>query len=1180
MVWKILGIEQTKDEEAIKTAYRNKLRYVNPEDDEEGFKELRRAYEEALEYANQAEGLHNVENEEMTGYSGKKNEVDLWIDQIDMLYQDVKTRCNPDKWEGLLNDPICDDLDTELEAGEKLLVYFMSHAFMPQEIWKLVDERFHYIENFNHLKERFPENYLEYVKWQIENPQFIDYGLFDGKTDDHVDDFINKLYEIKNVLEEHNLKKVRQMLNELERFELTHPYTQVEEARYLLLQAEQLGKENDEESSEINDGQTVVLSAESKARQQKWRQEALDIMEELDFEYSENPYIERIYAESLLANQEIDKAKAVYDAILEKTPDNYMAMLGQANCTFLAGNPEDAKERVEDVLENRVQDMECLALLDEINRVLVKNYEKSLETSLDRDICFKLGWCYYQKKEFEKGIALLDRLGSGEDYDYINLRCRLYLASDDYEHAYPLARKWLELIEKSEDDGSREMTKRKNRLSLAHFSVGVCIWETVYKKADGEEKNAQFLEASLYIKRAISEENNILVKLSYMEQLAKFYLDAKEYEECIEICNEIIVEDKTFFPAYVHRQEANYELKNGKEVIDDYFVCQEIYPAYAPPYVLAAEVFFAFDQYDDVENIIKTAGEAGLESDSLELYRIKCIHYKEFSKENVKIALLAAEKLRNRVTNLKEEQETDLKDLAELEREYAVLYWDLDETEKTFSIIEDFLQEHPDNLTMMHLKADVLNRENNLEEALRICRKLADMEPDNLYTILKLGNCWERLGKLNRAVDCYERILQRNAEFGPALRRQMYIYSYVSTREDDLEKCKVAVQYATRFIEATGSAEGYVERGNLYIDLYELHKAVEDCEKAIELNPDAYYAYNNMGCALLKLRQIDKAIEPLKHAIAMEPDKDHLPYLNLAECYVIKKEYDKAICAYQEVLRLCPEAVRWKEEIAKILVLEKKYDKAISIYQELLDKAKQTWKEVNFTDKLEACKTRKIMTEQNRIFCLYCDLADVYRQAGDKTKAEEYYNKVSSHKTIMGMLLSPSAMAKVGEYYRDQGNLKKAEVMIKKALRYIPQNNLDTTEHHYLFWVYATILLELGEKHRSEMYAVLHLEQFTKKYGGEEKMLSDLRYRPMHLYTLAIVNICCGNLQKGRAYLEQIEECIPCVTCETCTCFEYYFGMGLIAELEGRKNEARKLYEKAIEMKGDYPCAKRHLDNI
>ena len=37
----ILGIESTKDERIIKNAYRERLAVTNPEDDPEGFKELR-----------------------------------------------------------------------------------------------------------------------------------------------------------------------------------------------------------------------------------------------------------------------------------------------------------------------------------------------------------------------------------------------------------------------------------------------------------------------------------------------------------------------------------------------------------------------------------------------------------------------------------------------------------------------------------------------------------------------------------------------------------------------------------------------------------------------------------------------------------------------------------------------------------------------------------------------------------------------------------------------------------------------------------------------------------------------------------------------------------------------------------------------------------------------------------
>mgnify|MGYP001110857999 CR=1 FL=1 len=50
-IFAILGVDETKDERALKNAYRQQLMHTNPEDDPEGFKRLREAYEAACDYA-------------------------------------------------------------------------------------------------------------------------------------------------------------------------------------------------------------------------------------------------------------------------------------------------------------------------------------------------------------------------------------------------------------------------------------------------------------------------------------------------------------------------------------------------------------------------------------------------------------------------------------------------------------------------------------------------------------------------------------------------------------------------------------------------------------------------------------------------------------------------------------------------------------------------------------------------------------------------------------------------------------------------------------------------------------------------------------------------------------------------------------------------------------------------
>ena len=107
--FRILGIEATKDERALKSAYREKLTVTNPEDDPEGFKRLRRAYEEACGYARETEDAEGDEQEPPrdTTPSG------LWLERAVEIYGNIRSRQDVKLWKALFDDDVFLSLEEE-----------------------------------------------------------------------------------------------------------------------------------------------------------------------------------------------------------------------------------------------------------------------------------------------------------------------------------------------------------------------------------------------------------------------------------------------------------------------------------------------------------------------------------------------------------------------------------------------------------------------------------------------------------------------------------------------------------------------------------------------------------------------------------------------------------------------------------------------------------------------------------------------------------------------------------------------------------------------------------------------------------------------------------------------------------------------------------------------------------
>ena len=86
-----------------------------------------------------------------------------------------------------------------------------------------------------------------------------------------------------------------------------------------------------------------------------------------------------------------------------------------------------------------------------------------------------------------------------------------------------------------------------------------------------------------------------------------------------------------------------------------------------------------------------------------------------------------------------------------------------------------------------------------------------------------------------------------------------------------------------------------------------LHEAVEQCKKAIEIDPDFGNPYNDIGAYLIELRRYDEAIPWLERAIeAKRYDPRHFPHYNLGRVYLAKEMFNRAREHFEHALRIEP----------------------------------------------------------------------------------------------------------------------------------------------------------------------------------------------------------------------------------------------------------------------------------
>lgn len=109
--------------------------------------------------------------------------------------------------------------------------------------------------------------------------------------------------------------------------------------------------------------------------------------------------------------------------------------------------------------------------------------------------------------------------------------------------------------------------------------------------------------------------------------------------------------------------------------------------------------------------------------------------------------------------------------------------------------------------------------------------------------------------------------------------------------------------------------EAYNNLGLALSDQGRREEAVSAFKKAVELSPEAPEAYNNLGCLYKSKKDYQQAVEYFNQAIARQADYS-LAYLNLGTAYEETEKFDLAIKSWEKVLAVQPTNDEARRKIA------------------------------------------------------------------------------------------------------------------------------------------------------------------------------------------------------------------------------------------------------------------------
>lgn len=991
-IFDILNIEPTKDEMVIKQAYLTKLSETNPEDKPEEFMMLRDAYEKALEYAN-IEEQDQIDEDDLY----KNDEIKLWIKKVEKVYKNFKTRNDEAAWKELLNDDICQNIDTKNDAREALLVFFMKNYYIPSNVMRILNEFFDFIGDLNELYEYFPREFIDNIVLDgVKYDEYPKYSLFNIDENLDYDSFLDDFYDMNRSYRDGNLEEAKNLVQKLKSSDIKHPELYKKEALIYYHMNEQ--------------------------------DKAWDTILDIEKKYSYDLDLDLIKGMILADKGENEDAKSYYKKCLEKDSENFVAVEGLCQVYKNEGNLIEAKRLICDLHLNGYRDDDTEGIRDDINDEILKKFELIEDVnSLSPEFLLEVADIYFYRNKMEKTIQIIESIEFDQSFDilYYYLLSKINTDESKYQKAEDTIKLWEEAIKNSSEEKLEKFKGAGSSMSEVYAVKTILNWnkEDYDKALECINKSIEFMPKNI---------NALTTKM-------KLLFDMKKYEEVVKLSEKILELSPRYATAYMAKIECLYRLDFYTESYEACNDMLEINPYHLFAYIYKIYILIQVDEIDEAKDIIEFLHKEEVELPELEYFEARIMSKEGNEKE--------AENIYKNLIGKIENENLSLEFVEDLYLYYIEMIFYTHDDDEILKLCDSGLKYDEKNQGLLYYKGLALYYKGELDESKSVYEYLEEEYPNNSYSNLKLGDIYKVEENYNKALEYYNKQIELNYSITDYFRRvdvnfeildMESIYEDLIYLDKNLPENPKVYEYFGKYYNILDQTQ---KSYDYFIKSKELYRESDEYEESDELN-------TNLGIVCSKLGKKEEAIKYYIENYENTKDIDDLD--QLYNIYVTYGEFEKAMELLREIFKIqgisklsseyfhkmghinwemknMKEAIKYfslivnpdnweKREKARLMYYTGKSKKALKLIKEVI-------KDLEFV-------------HDNRFN--YMIAAKICLDLNDTDQAKYYANKII-RKTPLESIDSkideiPHVYRVLGEAYILLGEFEKAELYLKKAL--------------------------------------------------------------------------------------------------------------------------------------------------